>query len=574
MTYDVNGRLGGMSGSDLSLTASYGVAGEMLGLSYGGSYYLDHYSETRTYNAMLQLTHVTVTGTSFSTQFTSGTAMDMQYIYTAGQNNGRIVQAIDGVAGETVNYTYDALNRLATAGATNGTWGQAFAYDGFGNLTGKTVTQGSAPTLSVSFDPLTNHQNGQSYDANGNPTGMYLRYDVENRMIMGPGGYYAYDHAGKRVKKTVTGAEEFYFYGINGKRLATTVCTGEDDGTGCQPRVYDVYFGGKLVRSRGALVATDRLGSVRASSTGDRMTYYPYGEERTSTADGRDKFGTYMRDSVTQDYADQRYYAVGMGRFNVPDPYKASGGARDPGSWNRYAYVQDDPINSIDPKGLNVEGTDPRCVDGFCSDGGDGSWWDGFEWIWPTGGGGGGGAAPDPYHFIPAATWQTNAPAAVKAWDLAIAASLAAAFQHPDVRYPAYLDVQDECVTRSPLTGALELERNYVLNDQYGSAMGGSFVEYIAVVAGTHGSGPTDAYQANDWDFITPGSQTQYNFYQTFVAKSSSGLGPLPVFVRDHGVDYGTLAVQSSFDKIVINGVDKSNIRQCGTHPHDPKPQF
>ena len=171
LTYDANGRLGGMSGSDLTMTASYGPAGEMLGLSYQGRISMDHYSETRTYNPMLQLTRMTVTGTSFSTLYTSGTAMDMQYMYTAGQNNGRIVQSIDGVAGETVNYTYDTLNRLATAGATNGTWGQAFAYDGFGNLTGKTVTQGSAPTLSVSFDPLTNRQNGQSYDANGNPAG-------------------------------------------------------------------------------------------------------------------------------------------------------------------------------------------------------------------------------------------------------------------------------------------------------------------------------------------------------------------------------------------------------------------
>jgi RHS repeat-associated protein len=368
MTYDVNGRLGGMSGSDLNVTASYGVAGEMLGFSYGGSTNFDHYSETRTYNAMLQLTRATVTGTSFSMQMTPQTAMDMQYIYTAGQNNGRIVQSIDGVAGETVNYTYDALNRLATAGATNGTWGQAFAYDGFGNLTGKTVTQGSAPTLSVSFDPLTNHQNGQSYDANGNPTGMYLRYDVENRMTQGPGGYYAYDHAGKRVKKTVTGAEEFYFYGIGGQRLATTVCTGEDDGTGCQPRVYDVYFGGKLVKSRGAVVATDRLGSVRASSNGDRMTYYPYGEERTSTADGRDKFGTYMRDSVTQDYADQRYYGVGTGRFNVPDP-STGVNPRNPATWNKYAYVAGDPINFYDPSGLMAAPSDVAvCGPGWIQD--------------------------------------------------------------------------------------------------------------------------------------------------------------------------------------------------------------
>ena len=348
MTYDANGRLGGMSGSDLTMTASYGPAGEMLGLSYQGIS-MDHYSETRTYNPMLQLTRMTVTGTSFSTQYTSGTAMDMQYIYTAGQNNGRIVQSVDGVAGETVNYTYDALNRLATAGTTNGTWGQAFAYDGFGNLTGKSVTQGSAPTLSVSFDPLTNHQNGQSYDANGNPTGMYLRYDGENRMTMGPGGYYAYDPSGKRVMKLV-GTQEFYFYGIGGQKLATMVCVGPEDAQGCTP-TYNVYFGGKLVKSNGAVVATDRLGSVRASSNGDRMTYYPYGEERTSTADGREKFGTYMRDSVSQDYADQRYYAVGMGRFNVPDPYKASEGVSSPWSWNRYSYTGGDPINFGDPTG-------------------------------------------------------------------------------------------------------------------------------------------------------------------------------------------------------------------------------
>ena len=129
LTYDANGRLGGMSGSDLTMTASYGPAGEMLGLSYNG---VDHYNETRTYNPMLQLTQMTVTGTSFSMLYTSQTAMDMQYMYTAGQNNGRIFQSIDGAAGETVNYTYDKFNRLATAGATNGTWGQASRMTGLG----------------------------------------------------------------------------------------------------------------------------------------------------------------------------------------------------------------------------------------------------------------------------------------------------------------------------------------------------------------------------------------------------------------------------------------------------------
>jgi hypothetical protein len=122
-TYDVNGRLGSMqdvaAGNTTVASASYGVAGEMLGLSYFG------YSETRTYNSLLQMTHATVPG-----------MMDMQYLYTAGANNGRIAQSIDGVAGETLNYTYDTLNRLA---GVSGTYSQTYSYDGFGNLTGKSA---------------------------------------------------------------------------------------------------------------------------------------------------------------------------------------------------------------------------------------------------------------------------------------------------------------------------------------------------------------------------------------------------------------------------------------------------
>src|ERR1035438_8393746 len=113
------GGWGGMSGGDVWLTASYGAAGEMLGLMSQG-----FTTETRTYNTMLQLTRVTAPG------------MDMQYMYTAGANNGRITQSIDGAVsgGETLTYTYDTLNRLS---GVSGTWGQTYSYDGFGNLTGK-----------------------------------------------------------------------------------------------------------------------------------------------------------------------------------------------------------------------------------------------------------------------------------------------------------------------------------------------------------------------------------------------------------------------------------------------------
>jgi YD repeat-containing protein len=76
--------------------------------------------------------------------------MNMQYNYSPNQNNGRIISSNDSVTGENVTYTYDALNRLSTATAS-GLWGQAYTYDGFGNLTGKTVTLGSGETGTDAF---------------------------------------------------------------------------------------------------------------------------------------------------------------------------------------------------------------------------------------------------------------------------------------------------------------------------------------------------------------------------------------------------------------------------------------
>ena len=98
---------------------------------------------------------------------------------------------------------------------------------------------------------------------------------------------------------------------------------------------------------------TDRLGSVRANGNGERFDYYPYGEEvGQGTTQGRVKFGTYTRDDTATDYAGQRYYGVGTGRFNTADPSTGSSAAA-PGSWNRYAYVQGDPINRYDPRGTD-----------------------------------------------------------------------------------------------------------------------------------------------------------------------------------------------------------------------------
>jgi len=145
--------------------------------------------------------------------------------------------------------------------------------------------------------------------------------------------------------KAPAGADEkweFDFYGVTGQKLAVVGCDANNS-PACTIS-YDTYFGGKRLR-----VVMDRLGSVRWGN-GTSISYFPYGEERTVTADGTEKFGTYVRDGVGQDYAEQRYYNNGTGRFWSPDPN--AGSLSSPQSLNRYAYVLGDPINLSDPLGL------------------------------------------------------------------------------------------------------------------------------------------------------------------------------------------------------------------------------
>ena len=59
-------------------------------------------NETRQYNSLLQMTRLTFG------------SLDMEYIYSPTQNNGRITQSIEHVSNQTINYTYDSLNRLST----------------------------------------------------------------------------------------------------------------------------------------------------------------------------------------------------------------------------------------------------------------------------------------------------------------------------------------------------------------------------------------------------------------------------------------------------------------------------
>jgi RHS repeat-associated protein len=192
----------------------------------------------------------------------------------------------------------------------------------------------------------------------GMPDVFTATYDASNRMIyvenptQSRRTWYEYDAGNKRVyEKRVDGStqEWFHYYGITGQRLARYSFTVSGAVITFAEHENSVWFGGKLVRNAGSWTNEDRLGSVGK--------YLPYGEDKPGAsgnpANDSAKFATYTRDAGTGiDYADQRWHAQGVGRFLTSDPYQASAGPGDPGSWNRYGYVQGDPLNFGDPNGL------------------------------------------------------------------------------------------------------------------------------------------------------------------------------------------------------------------------------
>jgi RHS repeat-associated protein len=303
----------------------------------------------------LQLTQLSSSGVA---------SINYSYNFPTGTNNGKIGSSYNALSGETIAYQYDSLNRLISAAGSG--WGDAYGFDGFGNLLSKTVTSGSAPTLSQAVNSANNQIVGQGYDANGNQTSPpnnsgELLYDAENRLTQNSVSVqYAYDSQNKRVwvGTLVSGSltsQSANLYGIDGQKLGTYSLSVSSTEITDAATSLSVYFAGKRVAIAAAGVTTpfvqDRLGSNMSWAI-NRVSLYPWGEDRgTPAPNDQIKFATYTRDSATQlDYADQRYYS-NVGRFMTPDPGNA-GNLRNPQSLNLYSYVLGDPVNLFDPRGL------------------------------------------------------------------------------------------------------------------------------------------------------------------------------------------------------------------------------
>jgi RHS repeat-associated protein len=310
-------------------------------------------TQTRTYNSLMQTTQVG----------------NMTYNYSPNKNNGQIVSSVEALTAETITYQYDALKRLLSASGKN--WGETYAYDGWGNLLQMNPTgTAGAPSLSVTVGATTNRVTSPDieYDNNGNLTlgfaGMSMGYDTANRMteVATSAGdyYYAYDSDNRRIYyRDNNNNETIYFYGADGRKLSSYTMTFISNPNSIQmnpaPAGGNVYFAGILLMEEGNSVRTDRLGSVRWGGPNSLgyQAQYPYGVEYTTTANGREKYATYTRDSDSgMDYAMNRYYSSQWGRFLSPDRRWRSAKPDKPQSWNRYTYVLGDPTNLTDPSGL------------------------------------------------------------------------------------------------------------------------------------------------------------------------------------------------------------------------------
>jgi len=173
-----------------------------------------------------------------------------------------------------------------------------------------------------------------------------------------PVAAFTYDGDNLRTKKITTSTEIIYVRGAAGEVLAEfskggdllaeyiyldgkRLCKINTDEKGTEHRVY---YHGDLVGT--PLALTNGSGFVVA-----RGENFPFGEDATANAiPGPHKFtGKELDEEIGLYYFNARYYDAKLGRFISVDP--VGGGIANPQSWNRYAYVENNPLTRIDPTG-------------------------------------------------------------------------------------------------------------------------------------------------------------------------------------------------------------------------------
>lgn len=333
---------------------------------------------------------------------------------------------------QNCNYTADDLARISKTDC--GTiWGQNFTYDPFGNIQKNAITGDGGTTFAPCYQAspsITNRISfvggtgsnctggtAPTYDANGNSLNDTFRsftWDAENRPITIGSVSLTYDALGRMVEQGLNGTNTEIVYTPLGGKLSLM------NGTSLIMAFVPLTGGDTAVYNSSGLSYyrhTDHLGSSRFASTTSQTpysdtAYSPFGEPYASSGTIDNSFTGQTQDTLPGLYDFMyREHDPNQGRWTSTDPAGlAAVDPTNPQTWNRYAYVVNNPLSFVDPTGLFLIGPDGGC-DFFydCGGGGDGYCPPEFETCDPSGGGGigpggggggagrgGGGAPPGP----------------------------------------------------------------------------------------------------------------------------------------------------------------------------------
>lgn len=301
-------------------------------------------------------------------------------VVDASKNTGRVAVAENYIGGSLQwqqRFVYDSLGRLGQVsehpGSNTGltTYKIAYGYDRYGNR--KTAPnqaqalQPYTPVTDADIDVNTNRfTNGVTYDDAGNVTddskftGMRYSYDANSRQnaVLTIGGAVAssavYDGIGHRVQTRAGSEVRNYVYDAFG-RLVAEYANSSQVGGGLKYVFSDLQGSTRVV--------TDQNGQPL-----ERRDYTPFGDavgtgvgQRTSTQKYGENVGPRLRyaglegDVSGLDHAMWRRYDRSSGRWVGVDPDNDSLSPDNPQTFNRYAYVGNDPVNFVDPTGLSSE---------------------------------------------------------------------------------------------------------------------------------------------------------------------------------------------------------------------------
>ena len=262
---------------------------------------------------------------------------------------------------QNCSYAYDDFERVASVNCVNGStkiWNQGFSYgsDAFGNLTKS--SSGPGLTWAPGYNTANNRYSGTgSYDANGNLlSDAFHSYSwladghIASIVTGGTTSSVIYDAMGNKVEENVGGVVHEYVSAL-GISAQMTGQTQSSATVGLPGGLQALYAGGSLQRFR----FPDWQGTIRAeSNTSTRVftesvAFAPFGERYAlqGAPYNVDSF-TGQPDQLASDEYDfaARELNYEPGRWISPDP--------TPGTGNKYAYADNNPLSKVDLGGLTA----------------------------------------------------------------------------------------------------------------------------------------------------------------------------------------------------------------------------